>query len=118
MSVARGRKRKLWNEFIVANDRAGDQMRKKGNIRSEFPPSVKPRVAAVQIHQVDDCLEGEEADPQGKRVVQRSMRAADEHVILAGKKVRIFEIAERGQVCRNAHCDDPAVSIAAVEIGK
>ncbi len=91
----------LRDDLVVADQRAGDQLREEGDEGGELQQAVDVAVAAAQVDQVADLLEGEEADAQRQHDRPGLEAGAQQPGDAASGEVGVFAHAEHAQVQRD-----------------
>ena len=96
----------LIGDVAVADDRAGDQLRKQQQIQRGVDGTLLRRcIPAVDVHDVRDGVEGEKRDADGQQEPRHDerlrMEREKQRVDVVGEKVGVLEDAEDDQVGRD-----------------
>ena len=105
--------RELRGDVLVADDRSGDKLWEQQDVKPEaVDASLRRRVAAVDVDQVGDRMEGEEGNPQRQR--NRGQRdsaqaeCAEDDAEIGDHEVGVLEHREQRQVAGNGEGEPPA----------
>ena len=106
------RRLQLRQELARAHDRAGDEVREEAQVERDVDRAGRLDQAPLDVDDVGDRLEGEEADADRQRDRQQRQRQPEadavEHVVdVLGEEAVVLEDAEDEQVERDRDADDP-----------
>ena len=95
--------RELVREVAVTDDRSGNQLRKEQQVERGMDGALlRRRVAAMDVDDVRDGVEGEEGDADRQQHPRHDDRpdaqSQEERVDVVGEEVRVFEHAEDREV--------------------
>ena len=98
--------RELIGDVAVADDRAGDELRKEQQIeRGVHGALLRRGIAAVDVDDVRDGVEGEERDADRQQHARHDDRRhaedQEQRVDVVGEEVRVLEDAEHDEVDRD-----------------
>ena len=98
--------RELIGDVAVPDDRAGDQLRKEQQVqRGVHRALLRDRVAAVDVDDVRDRVEGEERDADRQQHARHDDRLhaqrQEQRVDVVGEEVRVLEDAEDDEIRRD-----------------
>ncbi len=102
----------LRQEVAGADDRPGDEVREEEDEQHEIGQvALGPHLAAVDVHDVVDGLEGVERDADGGEDLQerdgrRGAAAVQRRLQRGEEEIRILEVAEKSEVGRDADGDE------------
>ena len=97
---------------VIADDRAGDELRKHRDVDRDLKQVAVGRCAAMHVDQVRDRVKGEERDAERQREAGQRERGTGDRVHRAEDKVGVLEQAEGGEVRRHRECRDEAAPVA------
>ena len=100
----------LRHHFAVMHDGAGDQMGEENHEQPEIPQPEFRHVAAADIHQQGDLLEGVEADAEGEQDCGDEKMRAREHVDRVDEVISVFVVGQQADIHHHGQGEQPAAA--------
>ena len=100
--------RELRHHLAVVQDRAREQVREEGHEQRVVDEHRLLRLAAMDVDQVRDLREREEADAERQREVQEVRHVARDARGVREEEVGVLEHAQQCEVRSDAECEHPA----------
>ena len=92
----------LSGNICVAHDRTCDQLREHGDVGGEVDVvALRRHIAAIDVDDIADDLEGIEADADRQRDLQKRDRQPGDGIEAGDEEVSVFAIAEHGKAEHN-----------------